>query len=284
MNVLPREKQAAVISGLIEGSSIRSVERVTGVHRDTIMRLLRRVGANCERIMDREMRGVRVRRVEADELWTFCRKKERRLSDQERALPDFGDQYVFIALDPESKLVPAFAVGKRDVSTAVRFMADLATKVGTQARIQISTDAFAPYREAVERAFGSAADYAMVVKTFAAENPGPGRYAPPKVAEVVSTVVSGDPDEAWISTSHVERWNWSMRTQCRRFTRLAAGFSRNLDNLKAATALAVTAYNFVKVHRSLRMTPAMAAGVTDHLWAVAELLAPAPSSHHQSMG
>lgn len=273
MNVLSREKQVAVVSGLIEGGSIRSVERLTGIHRDTIMRVLRRVGQNCEHIMAEQIRGLRVRRVEADELWTFCHKKERRLDDAERLNPDMGDQYVFIALDPESKLVASYAVGKREASTAVRFMAELAARVGTDTRIQISTDAFRPYREAIERAFGSSADYAQIVKTYASENPGPGRYSPPKVAEVVSTVISGDPDPRWISTSHVERWNLSMRTQCRRFTRLTVGFSRSLENLKAATALAVTAYNFVKVHRSLRTTPAMAAGIAPGIWTVADLLA-----------
>jgi hypothetical protein len=151
-------------------------------------------------------------------------------------------------------------------------MLDLAARVGTETRIQISTDAFHLYREAVEAAFGSIADYAQVVKTFASENPGPGRYSPPRVSEVVSTVISGDPDPEWISTSHVERWNLSMRTACRRFTRLSFSFSRNMDNLRAAWALAVCAYNFVKVHRSLRTTPAMAAGVTERLWTVSYLV------------
>jgi IS1 family transposase len=245
---------------------------MTGIHRDTIMRVLRRVGTNCERIMDEKMRGLRCREIQADELWTFVGKKERRLTEDERRNPELGDQYVFIALDPESKLVASYAVGKRDLSTAERFMRDLAGRFNPDARVQLSTDGLNHYKWAVEWAFGTGADYATVVKLFAAENPGPGRYSPPRVAEIVSTVISGAPKLDRISTSHVERWNWSMRTQCRRFTRLAAGFSRSFANLRAAVALAVVAYNFVKVHRSLRMTPAMASGVSNRIWEVSELV------------
>jgi IS1 family transposase len=212
---------------------------MTGVHRDTIMPLLRRTGENCARLMDEHVRNLRVREIQADELWTFCGKKQRRLNEIERLNPALGDQWVFIALDPESKLVASFAVGKRDSGTAMPFMADLATRFVPNARVAVFTDALRDYVWAIQDAFGTNASHAQVIKVYASENARPGRYAPPRVAEVVSTVISGNPDPKRISTSHVERWNLSMRTQCRRFTRLTCAFSRNLENLKAAVALAV---------------------------------------------
>lgn len=271
MNVLPRDKHVAIVSALIEGASIRSVERMPGVHRDTIMRVLRRAGSHSARIMAEQVQGLRCREIQADELWTFCGKKERRLSEAERLNTELGDQYVWIALDPVSKLVASFAVGKRDAQSAHGFMADLASRFAPGVRVQVSTDGFNAYVGAVEDAFGASADYAQIVKVFASENPGPGRYSPPRVAEVVSTVISGKPNPDRIGTSHVERWNLSMRTQCRRFTRLTIGFSRSLANLKAATALAIASYNFVKVNRAIRMTPAMAAGLTNRVWDVEDL-------------
>jgi IS1 family transposase len=271
MNTLKTEKQLAVISALVEGVSIRSIERMTGVHRDTIMRLLNRVGERCSRLLDQHMVGFHSRLIQVDEIWTFCRKKEQRLTEAEQRNPELGDQYVFIALDAETKLVPTFTVGKRDSENAHRFMEELRNRLNGNGRIQMTTDGFRAYLTAVEDAFGDDVDYAQLVKLYGAENPGPGRYSPPRVTETVSTTINGNPDPRHVSTSYVERQNLTMRMQMRRFTRLTNAFSKSLRNLKDALALHFAHYNFVRIHGSLRVTPAMAAGVTDRVWGLEEL-------------
>ncbi|MFQ5852544.1 MAG: DDE-type integrase/transposase/recombinase [Candidatus Binatia bacterium] len=177
-----------------------------------------------------------------------------------------GDQYVFVALDAETKLIPVFMVGKRDGETAHRFMQDLRVKFIGNGRIRLTTDGLRAYIQAVEDAFGTDVDYAQLVKMYGAEPAGFGRYAPPRVTEVVSTKINGNPDERFISTSYVERHNLTLRMQIRRFTRLTNVFSKKLANLKAALALYFAHYNFVRIHRTLRVTPAMAAGLTDYVW------------------
>jgi IS1 family transposase len=272
MNALKPEKQLAVITALVEGNSVRSVERMTGVHRDTILRLLVRVGELCQEILDERMRGFHSSYLQVDEIWTFVRKKERRLSEGERMTDQWGDQYVFVALDAETKLVPTFTVGKRDGETALRFLTALRERLNGNGRVQITTDGFRQYIPTMEEAFGADADYAQLVKLYEAENPGPGRYSPPRVTEAVSTPISGHPDPQHICTSHVERQNLTMRMQMRRFTRLTNAFSKKLSNLKAALALHFAWYNFVRIHKTLRVTPAMAAGLTDRVWGLADLL------------
>lgn len=272
MNVLRPEKQLAVVSALVEGASIRSIERMTGVHRDTIMRLLVRVGGQCATILDERMRGLRCQQVQVDEIWTYCGKKQARLSFEERHTVELGDQYVFVALDADTKLVPHFDVGKRNMGTAYRFMDNLKGRL--IGRFQLTTDAFVPYIGAVERAWGSdAPDFAQLVKRFSGINPGFARYAPPKIVDMITTVIWGTPDPARASTSYIERQNLTIRMACRRFTRLTNAFSKKLDNLKAALALHFAWYNFVRIHRTLRITPAMAAGITDHVWSLEELAA-----------
>ena len=272
MNKLNKDKQLAVISALVEGNSIRSVERMTGVHRDTIMRLLNRVGDRCLDLLDQHMRDFHSRLVQVDEIWTFVGKKEQRLSREERGNPEMGDQYIFVALDAETKLIPTFAIGKRDGQTAHRFMQDLRGKLNGNGRIQLTTDGFRAYLQAVEDAFGTEVDYAQLVKMYGAEPAGFGRYAPPRVTEIVSTRINGNPDEQFISTSFVERHNLTLRMQVRRFTRLTNAFSKKLANLKAALALYFAYYNFVRIHGTLRVTPAMAAGVADRVWELDELI------------
>ena len=272
MNGLKPEKQEAILSALVEGNSIRSTERMTQTHRDTIMRLLVSVGARCQQLLDERLRGFQCERLQVDEIWTFVRKKERRLGVLERLNPEIGDQYVFVALDAETKLIPAFLVGKRDGHTALLFMADLYQRLTGNGRIQLTTDGFYAYLDAVEQTFGAEIDYAQLVKIYAAIGAGPGRYSPPRVAETVSTVIQGDPDPGHISTSYVERQNLTMRMAMRRFTRLTNAFSKKLANLKAALALHFAHYNFMRVHRTLRVTPAMEAGITGHIWTWEELL------------
>jgi IS1 family transposase len=272
MNALKIERKLAVLSALLEGNSIRSVERMTGVHRDTIMRLLNRVGDNCLTILDRQMRGFHSRLIQVDEIWTFVRKKEQRLKAEEKQNPEIGDQYVFVALDAETKLIPVFTVGKRNGETASRFMGELKERLNGNGRIQLTTDGFRAYIQAVENNFGSDVDYAQLVKLFGSEPAGFGRYAPPKVKEAVSTVINGAPDKKHISTSYVESHNLTMRMQIRRFTRLTNAFSKKLQNLKSALALYFAHYNFCRIHRTLRVTPAMEAGVTNRLWSIGDLL------------
>jgi len=273
MNVLKPEKKLAVLSALVEGNSIRSTERMTGVHRDTILRLLVDVGERCQAILDERMQGFHCRLIQADEIWTFCRKKEQRLIGDEESNPELGDQYVFVALDPETKLIPTFLVGKRDTATAHRFTHALRACLNGNGRIQLTTDGLRAYLTAVEEAFGNDVDYAQLVKMYGSEPAGDGRYAPPHVTETVSTPITGNPDPARICTSHVERQNLTIRMMCRRFTRLTNAFSKKLANLKAALALHFAYYNFCRIHQTLRVTPAMAAGVTNHVWGLRELLA-----------
>ena len=269
MNNLKAEKQEAAIAALVEGNSIRSTERMTGVHRDTIMRLLVSAGESCEALLNDKMRNLPCRRIQVDEIWSFVQKKQRHLNawdDHSRV----GDQYTFVALDPETKLVPSYRVGKRDLQNAVAFLDDLWGRLTN--RIQLSSDALAVYVDAAEQAFGIDIDYGQIVKSYEAEPVGPGRYSPPNVVSATRTPIKGDPDVAHISTSLVERQNLTMRMSMRRFTRLTNAFSKKLENLKAAVALHFAHYNFVRIHSTIRCTPAMEAGVTDRLWTISDLL------------
>ena len=272
MNVLKPEKQLVVLSALVEGVSIRSIERMTGIHRDTIMRLLVRVGGHCSELLDERMRGLRCQRVQVDEIWTYVGRKQARLAYEERFDPEVGDQYVFVAMDAETKLVPWFEVGKRNATVATRFMGALKTRL--TGHFQLTTDGFTPYIGAVDSAWGAESpDFGMLVKAFRGTAGGPRGYLPAKFLDAVKTIVWGQPDPAHISTSYIERQNLTIRMACRRFTRLTNAFSKKLDNLKAALALHFCWYNFVRIHRSLKVTPAMAAGVTDRVWGLEEIIA-----------
>lgn len=270
MNTLSTEKKAAVISALLEGNSVRSTERITGVHRDTICRLLVDAGDRCNDLMDGSMRNLRCGFVQCDEIWTYVGKKQKQVRDADS--PEVGDQWVFVAMDAETKLIPVFTVGKRTEETTWYFITELAERLAN--RVQITTDGFVFYRRAIEDAFGSEVDFAQLVKLYGdyGQHDSAARYSPPRIMEVISKVRSGDPDPDRICTSHVERQNLTMRMQMRRFTRLTNAFSKKLTNLKAACALHFAHYNFCRVHQSLRVTPAMAAGITDHVWSLENLL------------
>lgn len=269
MNALKQEKKLAVISALIEGCSVRSVERMTGVHRDTILRLLVQIGDKCSRLMDERMQNLRCARVQVDEIWTFVEKKQRRIKQGESDA-EIGDQYVFVALDADTKLVPSFEVGKRDGQTALALMTDLSRRVAR--RLQLTTDGFSAYIDSTEEAFGNNVDYAMLIKEFGPEDPGRARYSPPTVIGVTQVILNGHPNEDDISTSYVERQNLTIRMMCRRFTRLTNAFSKKLANLKAALALHFAYYNFCRIHRTLRVTPAMAAGIATRVWNLEDLI------------
>jgi transposase-like protein/IS1 family transposase len=264
-------KAVQVVTLLTEGMGIRAISRVTGVHKTTILALLATVGEKCERVFDRTVRNVRPRFVQADELWSFVHTKEGHLgSDDPR---EWGDAYTFMALDSETKLILSYHVGKRDGASAMRFVSDLNDRISPLHRCQITTDGFRPYIAAIEECFGANVDFAQLLKLYGkTEGEAPDWYSPTKVVATVPIPVSGNPKMARISTSHVERANLSVRMHLRRFTRLTNAFSKKLSNLKAAVSLFMAFYNFVRVHQSLRVTPAMQAGLTDHIWNLQELL------------
>lgn len=268
-NILKREKQEQIIRCLVEGSSIRSTERIVGVHRDTITRLLLRVGKGAEGLMDNKMRNLTCERIQIDEIWGFVRKKQGHLTENDSPA-EAGDFWTFVALDADTKLIPAFRVGKRTRETAQAFTDDLASRISN--RVQISSDSLRAYVNAVSFAFGPDVDYAQIVKSYEADPIGPGRYSPPKVVAVEKKPIWGRPDPKHISTSYVERHNLTMRMSIRRLTRLTNAFSKKVENLCAAVALHFAYYNFVRMHRSLPATPAIRASVTNRLWSIGDLL------------
>jgi IS1 family transposase len=271
-NVLRTEKKLAALSALVEGCSVRSTERLTGVHRDTILRLLVRVGAGCASLLDDKMIDLPCERLELDELWSFVRKKQRHVRDTDDA-SRVGDTWTYVAIDATSKLIPSFLVGKRDATNTNAFIRDVAARLRN--RVQISTDGLRMYVEAIHAAFGLGVDYAQIVKSYEAESDGTGRYSPPQVTATEKTPIFGQPVAELVSTSYVERSNLSMRMGMRRFTRLTNAFSKKLENHCAAVALYVAHYNFVRTHRTHRVTPAVAAGVESTVWGLDELLAAA---------
>lgn len=269
-NILSLDKQTMIIHALVEGSSIRAIERMTGVHGDTIGRLGVRIGEACKQLMDHKMRNLSCERVQLDEIWGFIGKKQKNLKegDEKKGL---GDAWTFVAIDADTKIVPSFAVGKRDAYTANLFVEDLASRL--KSRVQISSDALAAYVEAVERGFGSEVDYGQIVKAFdGADLQNEGKYSPPKVVAASKRIIVGHPNIKDISTSYIERQNLTMRMHCRRLTRLTNAFSKKLENFKAAAALHFAYYNFVRIHKTLRCTPAMEAGVINELWTVRKLI------------
>ncbi len=268
-NALNTDKQITVISALAEGSSIRSIERMTGVHRDTIMRLGVKVGKGCAAIMDDKMRNLPCRRLEMDEIWGFVGKKDRNVRIDETS--QVGSVWTFCAIDAETKLVPAFKVGERSAATAKAFVQDVADRMSY--RVQISTDGLTAYVPAMEAAFGGNVDYAQIIKTYGHEEVSNNRrYSAPDFVSSEKKVIVGNPDERLISTSYIERLNATTRLHMRRLTRLTLAFSKKRENFEAAVAMHFAYYNFVKRHNTLRCTPAMAAGVENSFWSVGNLV------------
>jgi IS1 family transposase len=271
---LPLEKALLCLHLLCEGNAVRSIERIVEVDKKTILKLLVQVGEGCERMLAETVKAVPVRDVQADELWTYIRAKQATCTRRKIVDPDAGDAYCYFGIERNSKLILAWHLGRRNSWDAHDFIVKLST--ATAGSFQLSTDGFNAYPNAVEYAFGSRVDYAQVVKNFAsAGGEEARRYAPPRLIGQEKTAVSGNPEEDRICTSHVERANWTLRGHLRRFTRLSNGFSRKKENLRAALALYFAYYNFVKFHKSIRMTPAMAAGVARKPWSLGELLAAA---------
>ena len=279
-NVLPMGERVRVVSALVEGTSLRATERLTGVFRQAITNLLLSVGDGCRSLLDERMRDLHCDVLELDEVWTFvgCKEAHRDESDP----PEYGDAYTWVALDARTKIVPCFRVEKRTAAAANAFAADLRARV--LGKPQITTDGFKPYVEAIEAAFGSRVDYAQILKTYQSDEAGGAsrdevRYSRGRVVRSVKRTVTGTPDEDNISTSYVERSNLTLRMGQRRFTRLTNAFSKKVENLRAAVALHFGHYNFCRVHMTLRVTPAMEAGLTDHVWSVEELITAALAAY-----
>lgn len=270
-NVLKTEKQIAVISALAEGSSIRSIERMTGINRNTIMNLGVRIGKGCARLMDTKMRDLTCNNLQFDELWGFIGKKERHVTQFDD--PTKGDVWTFCALDADTKLIPAFRVGKRTRINTHAFVQDVANRIKN--RPQVSTDGFEQYLTAIENTWGIDVDYAQIVKTYTsdAHNKTPERrYSAEPVISVRKSRVCGNPDPKLVSTSYIERANGTTRQHMKRLARLTYAFSKKLENFEAAVALHFAYYNLVRTHGTLKMTPAMAAGVERSFWSVADLV------------
>jgi IS1 family transposase len=272
-NHLSIDKKIAVTAALAEGSSIRSIERMTGVHRDTIMRLGVRIGQGCARLLDHKMRNLDCQSIQVDEIWGFVGKKDRSLKESDN-MYEVGSVWTYCAIDSDSKLVPSYLVGKRDTESTHAFISDLASRLKN--RIQLASDGFPGYLDAVEQAWGADVDYSQIVKSYETEEGNAyspeRRYSPPKFVKVSKFAIAGNPDLRRAHTSHVERLNASTRLHVKRLNRLTLAFSKKRENFEAAVGLHFAAYNFVRTHNSLKMTPAMAAGIERKFWTWGDLV------------
>jgi transposase-like protein/IS1 family transposase len=269
---VPMDQAVLALQLLVEGASIRSTERITGLHRDTILRLLVLAGQRCERLMADRVRNVPVKDVQCDEIWGYVQKKESHKLPSEASDESIGDAYCFVAIERHTKLVLNFTLGRRSQATTNAFIEGV-REATTAQPFQISTDGFNPYIAAIDNTLSDRVDYGMLVKVYAAPREGQQRYSPADVVEAVPRAVLGNPDKRRICTSHVERQNLTMRMQIRRLTRLTNAFSKKWENLWAALCLHFAHYNFCRIHSTIRVTPAMESGLTDHVWTIAELLA-----------
>lgn len=270
-------KRTQVLTALVEGNSIRATCRMTGVAMNTVLKLLRDAGVTVARYQEENLRGLTCRRIQCDEVWAFCYAKEKNVPHERKGQFGYGDVWTWVAMDAESKLVPSWLVGRRDANDARDLMRDLASRLTH--RVQLTTDGHKAYLVGVEETFGADVDYAMLVKLYGRSHEAQAetRYSPAECVGTQVAVIQGKPDPAHISTSFVERQNLTMRMSMRRFTRLTNAFSKKLENLLHALALYFMYYNFGRVHQTIKMTPAMAAKVADHVWSVEEIVALIPN-------
>jgi IS1 family transposase len=271
MNKLSTTKKVAVISALVEGVSVRATSRITGVAKGTILRLLADVGMACAEYQDRTLRNIAAKRVQIDEIWNFCYAKQKAVTPEMLAVRPAGDVWTFVAIEAQTKLVLGWRIGNRDGAAATAFVKDIAARLSS--RIQLTTDGHRMYLDAVEQAFGAAVDYAMLVKLYGAETDGQRTYSPSQCLGARIEPITGTPDRRHVSTSYIERQNLTMRMNMRRFTRLTNGFSKKLENHIHSVALFYMHYNFVQIHQTLRVSPAMEAGVSDRLWSIEDIVA-----------
>lgn len=271
MNRLSTGKRVQIISALVEGNSINATSRIVGVSNNTVLKLLADIGDACAIYQDKVFRNLECKRIECDEIWSFVHAKERHLTPELQGVFGYGDVYTWVAIDADSKLVPCWNVGRRDAESAIEFIKDLASRLAH--RVQLSTDGFKAYLSAVEETFGYEIDYGMVVKIYGhTEDDASKRYSPAECIGCEKEVIAGKPDMNLVSTSYIERQNLTMRMGMRRFTRLTNGFSKKIENHMHAVALHYMHYNFVRIHKSLRCTPAMEAGVTKRLWSIEDIV------------
>lgn len=269
MNYLDSKRRAQVISALVEGNSIRATVRMTGIAKNTIVKLLADIGAACAEYQDNAFTDLPCKKIQCDEIWSFVGAKAKNVPAEKKGVFGYGDVWTWVSMDADTKLVPCWLIGKRDAHAAYEFITDLARRL--RHRVQLTTDGHKPYLEAVEAAFGCEIDYAMLVKIYGKEQ-NEIRYSPAKYITAEERIISGNPNKKDISTSFIERQNLTMRMSMRRFTRLTNAFSKKVENHAHAIALHYMHYNFVRIHKTLRCTPAMAAGVTQTLWSLDDML------------
>lgn len=273
MNKLSIQKRAQIIGLLVEGNSMRSVTRLVGCSINTVTKLLVDAGTACAIYQNEVMRDLPCKRIQCDEIWAFCGMKEKNVPKEHEGELGYGDVYTWTAICADTKLVPSFLIGRRDAEYAYTFMNDLAGRLKN--RVQLTTDGHHAYLNAVASNFGSEIDYAMLVKVYGATvgKEDQRRYSPPECTGAEKRRINGNPDIKHVSTSFVERQNLTMRMGMRRFTRLTNAFSKKIDNLEYAVALHFMYYNFGRIHKTLRVTPAMEAGISDHVWSLEEIAA-----------
>jgi IS1 family transposase len=274
MNSISKADQIRIVAALVEGNSIRSTSRMTGIARNTITKLLVDLGTACMKFHDQHVRNVRVRRLQCDEIWAYIGAKAKNVSAEKKEI-GWGDVWTWVGIDADTKLVVSYLVGGRGVDWAMDFMEDCKSRI--QGRVQIATDGHKAYLTAVEESFGADADYAQLQKLYGSSLENETRYSPATCIGCEMEVVSGDPDPKHVSTSYVERQNLTMRMHMRRFTRLTNAFSKKLDNHAYAVALHFMYCNYVRIHQTLRVTPAMESHLSDHVWSIEELLQMADS-------
>jgi IS1 family transposase len=269
MNRLSVAERAKILGCLVEGNSIRATCRLTGAAKGTVLKLLIDVGVACAEYQDKALRNLPCKKIQCDEIWAFCGMKEKNVPRERRGMTGVGDVYTWTAICADSKLMVSWLVGKRDVDHANPFIRDLSERLAN--RVQLSTDGHHAYLTAVEKAFGGDIDYGMLIKIYGRNKESDGRYSPPECIGAEKQIRVGRPADQYISTSYVERQNLTMRMGMRRFTRLTNAFSKKIENLEAAVALHFMHYNFGRVHQKLRVTPAMEAGISDHVWELEEI-------------
>ncbi|MGA2143587.1 MAG: IS1 family transposase [Bryobacteraceae bacterium] len=270
MNQLSTEKRAQIVAALVEGCSIRSTVRMTGASKNTIAKLLVQLGAACSEYLNKTLVNLPCKRIQVDEIWSFVGCKQKNVTKEKAEVAICGDVWTWVAIDADTKLVCGWLVGQRDAGCATEFIQDVAGRLSN--RVQLSSDGLKVYLNAVIDAFADEVDYAQVVKYFGNTLEGQKRYSPAVCNGQEKIIRMGDPDPKHISTSYIERQNLTMRMQMRRFTRLTNAFSKKIENHVAALALHYMHYNFVRIHQTLRVAPAMAAGLTDHLWTIENLI------------
>jgi IS1 family transposase len=272
MNKMPSEKRVQILHLLCEGTSIRAITRLTGASKNTVAKLLEDAGRACADHHDKTVRGVKAKRIQVDEIWSFTYAKQKNVAAAKSAPENAGDTWTWTALDADSKLILGWLVGGRDADYANAFIADMASRI--LGRVQLTSDGHKAYLQAVEDTFGADVDYAQLVKVYGSSpESAKGRYSPADCTGIKKTVIEGEPDPKHISTSFVERQNLTMRMHMRCFTRLTNGFSKKVENHAHAVALHFTYYNFCRIHKTLRVTPAMAAGISTKLWEVSDIVA-----------